>query len=79
MRGIGNRRIVHSVAEFKEPIEKESSMKSKLSVVLPFQQLVRAAFPAVNFHSCIPVARLLTHWRDDLKIRLFNGNKVTGY
>jgi uroporphyrinogen-III decarboxylase len=44
--------------------------------VLPYQKAVRDAFgPTVEFHSCIPAPHLLRHWRDELRISVFNGFK----
>lgn len=44
--------------------------------ILPAQQRLRDAFgDRVYFHSCIPDPKLLAHWRDALKICLFNGFK----
>ena len=44
--------------------------------VLPYQQQIRDAFgSSLPFHSCIPDAKLLTAWRDQLRISLFNGFK----
>lgn len=44
--------------------------------ILPTQQRMRDAFgDRVYFHSCIADAKLVTHWRDDLRIRVFNGFK----
>jgi hypothetical protein len=45
-------------------------------LILPSQLRLRDAFGGtLDFHSCIPDAKLLAHWRDDLNIRLFNGFK----
>lgn len=44
--------------------------------VLPYQlRFLNALSRKVLFHSCIMDKKLLTHWRDDLEIRLFNGFK----
>jgi uroporphyrinogen-III decarboxylase len=44
--------------------------------VLPYQKIVRDAFGSTTgFHSCIGDPKLLRHWRDDLRITVFNGFK----